>query len=375
MLFLSGFSIYAFDKNSLSINGKVHHIGVEIRPSYILPTHGFYNGWNSQNKPIKTGGSVHLKYSFSFPRNSLYSKSLPSSYQGIGLSLNSFFKHDMLGTPAAIYIFQGVPIFAIGKKATLDYEWNFGLSFGWKASDNDDMVIGSAANAYINVGLFLKYHLNNDWEISAGPEYSHFSNGDTRFPNGGANTINFRIGTTRSFGRNGKEKTIAEMSGIRHNGTVCDITAFGAWRADRMIVDNKLYLINKAFPIAGININPLYRFTSTFSSGISLDLLLDRSANLIAESNDTSLSFSYPSIKEQIAAGISIRGEICMPIFSVNVGIGHNFIHKGNDLKGLYGIFALKTKVSDMFFIHIGYRLSSISYTNNMMFGIGWRIK
>lgn len=377
ILFISGCLTNVSGRDSLSFNKAIHHIGTEIRPSFVIPTHGFYNGWNSSGKPIRNGGSFHLKYSFTFPSDSRQSKIFPSSYQGLGLSVNSFLAHDLIGTPVSIYIFQGAPITPIGQKLTLDYEWNFGISFGWKTGEDvnhENMVIGSKANAYINVGMFFTYHTDNDWKFSAGPEYSHFSNGDTRFPNGGANTVNFRLGSTRSFGQSGIRKNNSNIAGTRQRKLVCDITAFGAWRADRMVVDSKLYIINKAFPIGGVNINPLYNFTSTLSAGISLDLLYDRSANLIANVAKDSLTYDYPSWIEQFSGGLSVRGEICMPVFSVNVGLGHCLYHNGKDLRGLYGIFSLKTKVSDMLFIHIGYRLSSISYANNMMFGIGWRI-
>ena len=40
----------------------------------------------------------------------------------------------------------------------------------------------------------------------------------------------------------------------------------------------------------------------------------------------------------------------------------------------LYAMFNLKTFVSDDFFLLIGYRLSVLQYTHNLMFGIGFRI-
>lgn len=72
--------------------------------------------------------------------------------------------------------------------------------------------------------------------------------------------------------------------------------------------------------------------------------------------------------------GLSLRGEIKMPIFAVNIGMGYNFSYTGSELTGLYGVFALKAFLTDSIFLNIGYRLSSVQYAHNLMFGLGWRI-
>ena len=63
-----------------------------------------------------------------------------------------------------------------------------------------------------------------------------------------------------------------------------------------------------------------------------------------------------------------------MLIFSVNVGGGWNFIRSGEDMQPFYAIFNLKTFVSQRLFLLIGYRLSTLQYTHNLMFGLGFRI-
>ena len=40
-------------------------LGVNLRPSYVMPTHGFYNGWNPTGKKIKAGGALDMQYAFS----------------------------------------------------------------------------------------------------------------------------------------------------------------------------------------------------------------------------------------------------------------------------------------------------------------------
>lgn len=348
-------------------DGLTHHVGVNIRPSLIMPTHGFYNGWNPTGKPLRLGGSAHLQYAFAIPET--------ITYQGIGTGIQTFLCHEYVGTPVSLYIYQGAELLRLNPDLSLGYEWNFGLSMGWV---DDNGVVSSSANAYINVGLMLNYRLGKDWSITAGPEYTHFSNGDTSFPNGGANTVNFRIGAIRTLEKRTRIPAILQkQESPAGSRTAYDVTIYGAWRADRSLIDGDLELINDAFAVAGINFNPLYKVGKHLAFGPSLDLLYDRSANLITyytgEEEDPVLQYRFPSFSRQYAIGLSVRGEVIMPIFSVNVGAGYNLIHRGKDLKGLYGIFNLKTSLTERLYMNIGYRLSSVLYSHNLMFGLGYR--
>ena len=62
-----------------------------------------------------------------------------------------------------------------------------------------------------------------------------------------------------------------------------------------------------------------------------------------------------------------------MPIFSVNLGVGHNVLYKGEDTSKLYQILALKAFVSRRLFLHVGYQLSNFKDPNNLMLGLGYR--
>lgn len=362
IILLCNISLYA------QKSGVVHSIGVNFRPSYVMPTHGFYNGYNSMEKALRFSESTHINYAF---------ERSAESYQGIGVGVQSFFAHDLIGSPVSVYLFQGAPVLALNNKFSLDYEWNFGFSAGWKGDEN---LMGTSCNVYINVGLFARWKVSQAWDLVVGPEYTHYSNGDTSFPNSGANTVNLRVGFRGYINRPDDYKCDPQIFSFEKSDSsfaqhlTYDITAFGAWRSDRMLVDGRLYIIDKAFPIAGIQFNPLYHFNKHLSAGASLDLIYDSSANLIASVDENKqLSYSYPSFMRQCAAGLSVRGELKMHIFAVNIGAGYNFTAAGSDLRGLYGIFALKTFLSDSLFLNVGYRLGTVLYAHNLMFGLGWR--
>ena len=64
----------------------------------------------------------------------------------------------------------------------MNYEWNFGASFGWKPYDEYDnpenQIIGPKVNAYLNVNLYLKWALAPKVDLRIGATGSHFSNGN-----------------------------------------------------------------------------------------------------------------------------------------------------------------------------------------------------
>ena len=62
-----------------------------------------------------------------------------------------------------------------------------------------------------------------------------------------------------------------------------------------------------------------------------------------------------------------------MPIFSINFGIGHNVLYKGESLKGFYQILALKTYVTPRLYLHVGYQLNKFHDPKNLMLGFGYR--
>ena len=85
------------------------------------------------------------------------------------------------------------------------------------------------------------------------------------------------------------------------------------------------------------------------------------------------ISYSQPPLHKQVAAGLSLRGDINMPIFTVGAGVGAFVLGTDHSLRGLYTIFTLKAFVSERLFLNVTYRLSSLNYTHNLMYGLGWR--
>ncbi len=366
-----------------------HRLGIDFRPAYVVPTNDFFDGDNSTSQPIRSVWSLHLKYAFRFNKNTKTARLYPHTYQGIGVAYNHFDNRPPIGNPIAVYAFQGSRIARLSPTLSLDYEWNFGASFGWKkyleaGSDDTGLndVIGSKINAYLNMGFFLDWQIAPQWKLTAGIDLTHYSNGNTHYPNSGVNTVGGRVGLVRAFGTdNAAPETgsgLLPTDGFRP--CFCyDIIVYGATRKRGYADDNDIErLIPGSFGILGLNFNPTYGFNRYFRAGMSLDAQYDESANLHdyrAEDTGDGPKFYRPPFREQFAVGLSARAELNMPIFAINVGIGYNVIHKGKETGGFYQILALKTFLTHNLFLHAGYQISKFREPNNLMLGLGWRFR
>lgn len=137
-----------------------HRLGAEFRPEYIFPTNPFLDGVNSLMRPMDLSLAAHLKYSFQFRPGSYADRIYGGVYQGIGAAYYDFANPLELGNPVAIYLFQGARIARLSRRLSLNYEWNFGLSFGWKPYDRENnalnTMMGSRLNALLNVSFYLR---------------------------------------------------------------------------------------------------------------------------------------------------------------------------------------------------------------------------
>lgn len=373
-------AVCADGRDSLSVREAYHDFTAAVSSGYDLPSHGYYRGYNPSGRPIYANTSLHLEYAFAFGPQTRLGALYPGVRQGIGVSCLSFYDHELMGTPVSAYIFQNGRIAEFKPGFGLEYRWDLGVSYGWRINE----MVGTRANIYVNVGLMLSWELSPIWSLGVGPEFSHFSNGDTRYPNGGANLLNIRASVTgnlhpkpsfqdksaiREYDSQLRQKTFARRMSY-------DLIACGGWRAGK-VTDGDYAVINRHFPCVAICFMPMYRIHRYFSAGVSLDLIADRSANIgdVVKDPDTHevVGYELPPFSRQMAAGLSARGDVSVSMFTIGAGFGGFVLGQGNSLKGLYTMFSLKAFLSRNLFLNVTYRLSSRNYTHNLMYGVGWR--
>lgn len=327
--------------------------------------------------------SWHLRYSYERPEGGRNA----SVYQGVGVSVATLMQPHRIGTPAGFYVFQGAPMAVINDRLSLDYEWNFGATLGWhKTNGGDDirsnLVVGSKANAYINFGVKFNYIISSDCRVAAGLDMSHYSNGNTSWPNPGVNTVGAAIGLVYTPG-GGVLKPVSPFADDEDftQGVSYDITAFGAWRKAYFPVEDGAFtevgekaLLPGHFGVAGFCVSPMWDVHSTFRTGMSADIQWSENTNLtryhVPGTSGEDTKFYRPPFIKQVSAGLSARAELVMPIFAVNAGVGYGILGP-NETRKLYQILTLKAYVAGPVYLNIGYRLVQFRSPSNLMLGVG----
>lgn len=380
--------IYADEQDSVP-RKIIHVIGLDFKPAYTFPTKGFFKGENMAKSPIRTNLSGHIKYGFKFAPNSYMGKMYPNTIQGIGIGYNTFYNTKEVGNPLAVYVFQTSQIASITPNLSFDYEWNFGASFGWKKYDAEknpyNTIVGSKANAYINLGFLLNWQITKEVAFRAGIGLSHYSNGNTSYPNFGVNTLDGRIGLMwcpqnnpdSRYQRNNR-LAVTPKYGFKPYINY-DVTIYGATKKKGIMwEEGSGTVIPGVFAVAGLNFSPMYNFNKFFRAGLSLDAQYDESANITDHLANTDtptddLKFFLPTIYRTVFHG-TIRQSRSRYAYILNkLGNRKKFHMPWKGYQFFYQNFVLKTDITRNVFLHVGYQLYKFKNPNNLMLGIGYR--
>ena len=359
------------DIDSTASSHYVHSLMFNYKQGAILHTNDFLRGNNPEERTMNHNMSCHLKYAFSAPEGSKQARIYRDAYQGIGVSYNDF--NPQLGNPISVYLLQGARIASLSNRLALNYEWNLGLTFGWKPYDEidnpDNKLIGSRVTAYIGFDLYLRWIASRHVDLNFGLNVTHYSNGNTQFPNLGLNTAALRIGAAYYINRHSPRLLYRHeaMPPVSHDITY-DLILYGAWHQRGYYTsDGEAYILPGTYAVAGFNFNPMYRFNHWLKAGFSLDGTYDHGANVDLD------GVAPESVWRQMALGASARVEFCMPYFAINFGIGSNFVNATDDFHGIYELLALKLNLTHRFLLHIGYCLNDFHRPKHLMLGMGWR--
>ena len=329
---------------------------------------------------------VSFRYSFSF-NNPKIRNYYPGGYQGIAagvLNIGALSREGVhrasknIGYPILAYIFQGAPFCRLSRNVTLDYEWNFGAALGWKPYGLDNyrfnLTVGSRVNAYLNLSLLLNWKIADDIAFFGGLAVSHFSNGNTSWPNPGVNSLGLRLGVILSLNPHHGNFQPASSDTLHKKRPEFDISLWGASRKRVYKGGPEPVLLKGHFACAGISFAPMWHLNPWWRLGGAADIQWDESSNLrkhyVSGSNSDDITFTRPGVASQISWGLSAHGELQMPVFAVNIGIGYNLIAPLEN-RGSYQNITLKTYILPSLFINVGYQLRNFHQQANLMLGLG----
>ena len=358
-----------------------HALDIEFRPAWVFTSDPFLKGDNQAQKAIRNSWSAHLEYALAYPKTSPAGRIYPDTWQGIGVSHFDFGNQRELGSPTAVYFFQRSKLARLAPGISLFYEWNFGLSFGWSPYDfytnTANITIGSRTNAFMNAGFFVKWKLLPQTYLITGADVSHFSNGNTSFPNAGLNIAGIKTALVYEFGipdtGHDSIQHIARPPFKRHFSY--DVVAYTSHRKKAIPFQDGKIASPENYPVWGVYASAMYNLSYRLRTGVSADFVYDKSSDAYTELPEPGMQQKFYRSEEshQKALGFSARIEYVMSVFDIGFGFGTNVFYKGKDMKGTYQSLALKVKATRNAFVHIGYNLKNFREPNYLMLGVGYR--
>lgn len=361
----------------------VHRLGVELRGGSVPASNRFLAGNNQAGRPIDRAAGIHLDYSFQNLRRPLRDGLDRTARQGVGLAAYTFGNRRELGDPMLLYLFQSARIVQITERLSLDYEWQFGLSWGWHPWDQrenaSNTALGARTNAYLNADAHLSWAVAPRLDLTAGVSGLHFSSGNTRLPNAGVNALTLSVGAVGRLG-GADERPAAPPRGplsTASRGAVShELLLFGAWRHKgfhRPGIEVTI-ISDRRYAVAGASWAVMRALDDHFSVGAALDGVWDGGAGIRYDPQAEGDELRDPSPGEQLALGVSARGDFAMPYFTVSVGLGYNVLYADQELSSFYQMLALKTDLTPRTYLHVGYRLQRFRLPNFLMLGVGMRL-
>jgi len=359
-------------------------VSFQMQEGVVLPTNDFIK---SQERP--TFSAVSLKYGYAATKNRWQDYAYGMPYGGVGLMFAEFFNKKELGSPFALYAFQGTTLSNLSARTKLNFEWFLGASFNWKPYDPFDnpenIALGSKTNIYVGGNIYTKFRLNHQWDIHTGIGVSHFSDGAARLPNKGLNMVSATVEFNYNFNRNPLADLIDAPAPPRVEKRIdydflINISSRQK-KFDTLQTNLPSPYIDKNFSVFGLTFAPMIAANYKYKYGAGVDLLYDESSGAIAWRQLNSRDGKeYDRVKlgnfgDRISLGTSVRGELVMPIYSIFANLGCNIIQGNKRDKRMYQVMGVKVYLKENLFGTFGIRASNFSKAQYVYWSLGYTIQ
>lgn len=379
----------ATEIDSLSVepvkSKKPQFFALNVTGGFVFPTNDFVSGENK----IPYYSSVSAKYGISSSGSKWEDFAYGMPYYGVGFYSAHFFRKKELGLPMSLYVFQGATVHQFTERFGVKYEWNLGMSFNWKAYDPFDnpynVALGSSVNIHVAAQIYANWYLNKNWDINAGVSLTHFSNGAYRLPNSGLNLVAPYVELVYHFNREnvrripGADMIPPKIEKRLDYDLQVNISSRQI-RMDTLGTGLPSRYIERRFKVFGLSYATLFVNSYKYKWGPSLDLVYDESSGARAwrETNPIDQKVydrvELGAVGKRFSIGLSAKGEIVMPHFSIFANLGYNLLHGNTYDYRFYQIMGVKVYLKDNLFGTFGIRASRFSKAQYLYWCIGYTI-
>ncbi|MCC8147216.1 MAG: acyloxyacyl hydrolase [Bacteroidales bacterium] len=361
-------------------------ITVNTNEGVVFPTNDFVAG----EYKIPHYSSYSIKYGFSARGDDWEDYAYGMPYMGLSLYFANFYREKDLGRPFSLYLFQGAQLYTLKPKLTLHYEWNLGSSFNWKYYDPFDnprnVAVGSSVNIHVGANLYLKWKLYKSFDLHLGAGVTHFSNGASTLPNKGLNMASMFVELVYNFNTN--EETprlkgkITPPSYKKHK--VHDLMFLISSRhakVDTLGTGLASEFTQRKFKVLGVSYSYMFSNSYRYKWGLGVDGIYDESSGMTSwrerhpESGQTFDRVKLGDFPDRFSLGLSVKGEMMMPAYSVFANLGYDIIHGNKRDKRFYQILGVKVYLRNNLFATFGIRATNFGKAQFLYWNLGYTFK
>lgn len=283
---------------------------------------------------------------------------------GLAYFHNSLGNNAILGKGHSLFAFMDIPFCLRSNKFRLSYQIGFGLAFITETFHPEtnplNLAVSKPLNIFVNIDFAGAYRLNQNGEIKAGVELSHFSNGKTRSPNLGLNMLTASLGYVHNFNLKTKEsERIPKATAFRRHLPEL-IWSMGYKRNDQ--VHDDIYLASS------LSFDYRYALNLKYEFGMGLDFFYDESIGDNKESATQELAENSDAYQMGIHGGMAIRYNN----FRVILHMGTYLLSSYNKYASVYTRIGMRYSLGNH--VMLNYTLKAhYAIADYMEFGIGYR--
>jgi len=222
-----------------------------------------------------------------------------------------------------------------------------------------NLAISTHLNIFVQLMIEYGYRLNEDWDVSLGVKFNHFSNGSYLKPNTGINYAMVSAGLSRVFNRDQRASEIRDRYIPK---TEWNVMVTGSLRSPHI---NS----NSQFGVGSLNFHFNRRFSRKFFATVGTDLVYNA-----ANRRDLEIRYSKrPSRSDNFQLGIFGGVGMRFGQSSIVLTKGYTAVSYSGPTAGIYHRFAFRRQFRPDFFYHIGI-FSNYFKANFLDVGLGYTI-
>lgn len=342
-------------------------ISINLKNGAILQTNKFVRGDNLIGIPFYDFSSFSMKMLWQNPCYTDWQRLYKLPYYGFSISIGNFYNSQEVGRPISLYGNLGLPIVR-WNKLELYIDLQFGIAFDWQSynpiTNPKNIAIGSHKTIHIGIGLIAFFQISKHFDLGAGLEFLHFSNGAVELPNSGINVCSPSLELKYHIRGRADRKGITFPERLEWSNDLFFMAGFGRYQLTSNIFTSEYH------SAVGLSIIYYKQLANAFRLGVGSDIDYWTGIRALPDGS------RGPQGIENFTFGIGIYPEMIIDRLSIVGGIGLYAYHfKFGDFKKLYQRLGIRYDFRNNISVGINIRSIDFSRAEFLEFNTGYRIR